>query len=626
MNCRPRCSAAILTFAIAFGSLILAGCGSQQSVKPTPPPPSPSARVEAQLRDGNFLSAAQEYSRLAQTSNSDKAKRFQALAIFCYLDGGDREAALTTFEASPSEDSDPLTVLAMVVLGIGTADGKNAVERLKAIDTRRLTPYQRSVYDRAQARASIGSASYASAFSSYVAADRYILPSTKRAQLHTDIWRTLAAMDGNSITAARSAAIKDEVPWLDLALAVRPNMHEPAALAGAISRWQSNNQNHAANISLAEYLLELSEDLSAKTRHIALLLPFHGRYENAADAIRDGFLSAWYGAQSDKSRPSVSIYSVDATTVNAVYDRAVENGADVIVGPLEKTTVETLTSRPELRVRTLTLNVADNLAASSIDDAESPNSALLFQFGLAPEDEAREAADRMRADGHVRAVVIGPESQWGRRIIGRFNERWQTQGGILLDQVTYGTGENTYSNSVQGALNVDLSEARAADLRRLLRREIEFEPRRRADVDAIFLAGFPLGVRQLLPQLRYFRAEEVPMYSTSHAYSGLSNPAADQDLDGLNFGDMPWLFGAADAPSLDLFTSNWPDRPPGSGRLFALGLDAYRILPYLARMRHQPDLRVPGTTGLLSMDENGRVVRRLTWARFSAGAPRLIDR
>ena len=625
MKFRPHYRVAILTFATVFASLFIAGCGPQKSVKRTPPPPSPSANAEAQLRNGNFLSAAQQYAQLANSSTTDKASRYQALAIFCYLDGGDRETAFSIFNASDGENADPLTTLAAIALGVDTQDGVSPTQRLESIEQRRLSPYQRSVYERVSGRLALAAGSYASALSSFIAADRYILPTAKRAQLHQDIWRSLSGMDSNSIAAARANSLRAESPWLDLAIAVRPNMHEPAALADAIERWRTNHQSHAANITLVEYLLELSEDLSAKTRHIALLLPFHGRYENAANAIRDGFLSAWYDAPPGRLRPTVSIYSADSTTINAVYDRAVENGADIVVGPLEKLTIETLTSRPELRVRTLTLNVADNVPTQSPADTNSPNSALLFQFGLTPEDEARDVADKMRADGHVNALVLGPETPWGRRITSKFSSHWEGQGGIVLDNVPYTNGENSYSNSVQDALNVDSSKARAAELRRVLRQAIEFEPRRRADVDAIFLAGFPLGVRQLLPQLRYFRAENVPMYSTSHAYAGKSNPAADQDLDGLNFGDMPWLFGVADSESLNLFNTNWPESAAGSGRLFAFGLDAYRIIPYLSRMRHQPDLRVPGTTGLLKMDPNGRVIRRLTWAKFSAGKPQIVD-
>jgi outer membrane PBP1 activator LpoA protein len=88
---------------------------------------------------------------------------------------------------------------------------------------------------------------------------------------------------------------------------------------------------------------------------------------------------------------------------------------------------------------------------------------------------------------------------------------------------------------------------------------------------------------------------------------------------------MPWLFGQSDRASLDLFRTNWRDSPAGAGRLFAFGLDAYRILPYLARMRHEPNLRIPGSTGVLHMDSGGRVVRDLTMARFVKGVPRLLN-
>jgi hypothetical protein len=69
----------------------------------------------------------------------------------------------------------------------------------------------------------------------------------------------------------------------------------------------------------------------------------------------------------------------------------------------------------------------------------------------------------------------------------------------------------------------------------------------------------------------------------------------------------------------------WPDLFEQHARLFALGFDAYRLVPVL--MNFEEPLRPPLTamTGVLSLDEEGRIRRELSWARFSRGVPVPMD-
>jgi len=580
----------------------------------------------AHLRAGNFSRAAAEFALLSLNSGSTESSRYRAMAVLAYLDGDDPESAALLLSEMSSVEIIKSPVLALARAASDNFDGgtSEAMEQLELIDVRKLSMYQRNVYYRTLGRLSILNRSYSVASAAFIAADAYALPETKRVSLHKNIWRALSHMDDAAIHAAYSNGSSREKGWLELGLSVLPNLHNNVEITVAIENWQTKHPEHAANLWLVPHLYELSESLSIQIRHIALLLPFDGTYGNASIAIRDGFLSAWYMAPKNGNRPTVSVYYVDADRVNAVYDTAVTNGADLIVGPLKKSAVETLIARDEIPVRTLTLNVADSAIDPSL--TIDLHGSRLFQFGLLPEDEAAGVAEKARADGFLRAVTLAPATPWGTRLTKEFSHRWQQLGGILLNEATYDDQENSYAESVKNALNIDQSEARAVALQQALNQTIQFEPRRRADIDMIFVAGFPLSTRQLLPHLRYFRAETVPVYSTSHTYVGVTDPAADRDLDGLHFGDMPWLFGEADVDTFNSFNQNWPNSTPGSGRLFAFGLDAYRILPHLNRMRYQPGFRIPGATGQLGMTPTGRVVRELVWARFVSGVPKLLHR
>ncbi|MDO6806074.1 penicillin-binding protein activator, partial [Wenyingzhuangia sp. 1_MG-2023] len=89
------------------------------------------------------------------------------------------------------------------------------------------------------------------------------------------------------------------------------------------------------------------------------------------------------------------------------YAEALMSGAQWVVGPVSKQEVVALEQRQDLAIPTLALNYGDPAA-----DNEATTSANLYQFGLAPEDDAIQAANQAWADGHRRALVMIPEGSW----------------------------------------------------------------------------------------------------------------------------------------------------------------------------------------------------------------------
>ncbi len=227
-------------------------------------------------------------------------------------------------------------------------------------------------------------------------------------------------------------------------------------------------------------------------------------------------------------------------------------------------------------------------------------------------------------EGLAKALVLAPEGAWGARMEGAFAAQWREVGGTLAEAGRYSRDAQSISEAVAALVNVDASEARARALQGFLGRRIEHEPRARSDADFVFVAAFPEDARQIRPQLRFHRAGGLPVLATSHLYSGTPNPGADGDLDGVRFADMPWVLtpGEADPETQDRIAGLWPERHQRFRRLFALGVDAYRLVPHLGRMAARPATRVEGVTGRLGLDADYRVHRELTWARFQDGLPR----
>ncbi len=248
--------------------------------------------------------------------------------------------------------------------------------------------------------------------------------------------------------------------------------------------------------------------------------------------------------------------------------------------------------------------------------------ANIYQFGLAIEDEAIQAARRAWNDGQRTALVMTLESEWGKRATAAFTEEFSALGGLVLDTIEYANRDD-YSAKVTDLLAINESEERSNLLRQIIGPGFETEDRRRQDVDAIFLGALPQAARQIKPTLAFFYAGNIPVYATSNIYSGRPNPISDQDLNNILFTGSPWLLRPPSDNHIRL-AQQGKNTDSRFGRLYALGLDAYQLYPYLNQLAASPSARINGETGSLSIQHNNHVQRELDWAVFQDGQPQLI--
>ena len=134
------------------------------------------------------------------------------------------------------------------------------------------------------------------------------------------------------------------------------------------------------------------------------------------------------------------------------------------------------------------------------------------------------------------------------------------------------------NKSIEQILQLDLSQGRARDLKQLLG-SFEFEPRRRQDVDAIFMLATPRLGRQIKPLLAFHYAGEIPVYATSDIYEGTAQ--SEPDLNGIIFSNLPWFF--QNTPEKNSLLKN-NEAPAKLQRLYALGVDA-PFVPSIAATR-----------------------------------------
>ena len=200
-----------------------------------------------------------------------------------------------------------------------------------------------------------------------------------------------------------------------------------------------------------------------------------------------------------------------------------------------------------------------------------------------------------------------------------------SKGGRIASKVNFQEGAN-YADIVKKLVAIDGSELRSEKLLSLLpRRNMEFVPRRRNDIDFIFLVADPDAGRQIKPTLAFYFAENIPVYSIPSIYEGTYNPTGNRDLNGITFVDSPWMLRPGDIQN----------RPAGDNlrqasgplqRLRAMGVDSFRLHPRLQQFSSGNITSLRGATGKISMNENQVFHRQLEAARFVDGIATLIEK
>ena len=199
-----------------------------------------------------------------------------------------------------------------------------------------------------------------------------------------------------------------------------------------------------------------------------------------------------------------------------------------------------------------------------------------------------------------------------------FATEFEGLGGRLLDYRSYTPDKQDFSGDIESLMGLSGSVARYKRMRANMGGNLQFDPRRRQDAELIFLATAAGPGRLLKSQLKFHYSGDLPTYSTSSVNSmdGRSNT----DLNGIMFADVPWLVDPhawiQDLPPT--YAEHWPEERRLS-RLHAMGYDSYNLIASLYASRGGQMEPLNGATGQLSIDRNGRVHRRLSWAQFQRG-------
>ncbi len=363
-------------------------------------------------------------------------------------------------------------------------------------------------------------------------------------------------------------------------------------LSGLCASVQANTT--VAENAPAEPAPLAQSDNAPPPKRLALLLPLRSSvFGAAADAVRTGFLTA-----SERTRDNLVITIIETgdsvqDVLSAYNDAAVKY--DIIVGPLARSAVTALAQSNNIVKPTIALAQPD-----LPDGAEQRLPRQLLLVGLSIEDEARQVAawtERVKTPGKI--FSIATNIAWQRRAAKAFTQQAR-QIGLTVDNLELSVPNNALSASGLAQLSQRIQAERPA---------------------LLFVA---LDAAQTI-QLRSAIGSEIPLYGTSQlnpltlatataalnaaakaAAANAAPPANDSrlpELDGVHLVDMPWQLQAdhAAVAAYPRSVANTDGKPNADlERLYALGIDAFRVASEIAAQRSGFD--IDGVTGQINVN------------------------
>ena len=457
--------------------------------------------------------------------------------------------------------------------------------------------------------------------------EKFLATHEEKITNHKNIWNNLQQLTPNFLRLANQGNFSQAMQgWLTIAYITKQYDADQKELSNAVEVWQHNFPNHPANLMLD---LKNSSNIPIndyssnninnnqqaviiekfkKLNKIALLLPLSGPYSKSAIAIKNGFLAASYNKKSETKKPEIIVLDTHQQPISNLYNQAIKEGANLIVGPLIKEDLEKLARFTKISTPVLALNTLQNVHAD-----------MLFQFGLPPEVESQSMVEKAKDNHHKNAFFIVQNNELGKRMLNSISKNWQSIGGNII-QISNFSNKTDLNKTLTMALGIEDSNNRAKDLTNL-GIKFNFEPRRRQDIDCIFLITNPENARQVKPLLNFYYASKIPVYANSAIYSGIPNPSLNRDLDGIQFCDIPWMLdGTIANHSIYQAVKNlWKENFSQYSRLYALGIDAYKLSNQMPQLLYMPEVGISGMTGILKIDHNNIIYRKLMWGTFENG-------
>lgn len=411
--------------------------------------------------------------------------------------------------------------------------------------------------------------------------------------------------------------------WVALADIIKTDLTDAVRLPNELSRWKNMFPNAVNYNLLPEQVIALLNVEPFAPQRIGLLLPLSGKLAKQAELVRDGFMANYQFS----SNVVIEIIDTGLLSIEEIETVLLDKQIDFLVGPLQKEKIEEFDASDVIKgITQLNLNIPEIMpnylgAVNKSINAELPaNIAPKFYFSLSPEDEIEQAIEFFLENGVKNPAVIYADNTLGKRLFERFNQVWSAATEETVEAIAF-RNKSKLGKAVEDLLDVTSSEARIAEMVKLLGRELETEARSRTDIDAVYVIANSQQTRLIKPffdvSISAF-GNRLPIYASSRSYVVDESESQMRDLNGLVFTEMPWLVRNTD-PALHGLYDKIGEQQTQLKKLFAFGYDAHQLIYALQQLALLPKQTMKGLTGALSVTTENKIKRRLSWSRYQQG-------
>lgn len=594
-----------LILIIVTSSLLISSCTTP--VKPTAETKYQIEidRAKKLMSDGKFHDAAQTYTAIAKKTTPPAQDLYRLLAAEAFIKDADMKSAKAIADRINTSQLDQQNKIKWRLLYgrlyLDQNKPEETLHQLESIRVNTLSPDLKREYYALQAEVFSRIGNHLESARAHIEIGKFPLDPIQLDKNNNSIFDQLSQLSPQTLTRLQPTSPPILNGWMGLTLIFKQTTKNSAEFNSQIESWKKQNPEHPGISFLQNEQTSKRVLVGQKPTMIGVLLPQSGPFAHASEAIKEGILIAQ--SYNHSERPKLKFYDTEFDAPYQLYQRAIEDGCNIIIGPLNKHKLKSLAEGGELLVPVLALNQLPNFQFSN-----------LFQFGLNPEDEANQAAESAWSDGYRRALILTPNSNFGDRMATHFSNYWREMGGTVVEMQSYDTHTNDYSRPINNLFRttVGSGEAQSQYGSGASQNNMAF----------VFLIALPQQARQIWPQIQYYASTSTRVYATSQIYGGRENPYLDQDLSGITFCDIPWLFGQSGGqnPSLETVADSQQRPMNNYVRFVALGFDAYNLLPNLQDMQSS-GAQYQGVTGLLTLAKNNQFRRSLQCAEFEQGRP-----
>lgn len=574
-------------FIVAAMALLLTGCPSLIG-------------TDSASYDEVSLSSS-EYLRKAEQSLGEQKVDYQVLAARAYLKEGQVSKAQSTIESLPAELSDAQRNSGMLVaaeIELAKRNNQQTAALLNRLPVNKLKSSEQARFYQARIQMTDKRNTYA-LLRDYIALE-IVTPTNERKQnVINASWNELISIPVEQLDRMQANSNEPTLAgWLELARIYQQNKDNTPQLKEILNRWVAQNPNNPYSRLMPTPMANLLGFTTEQAGQVALLLPLSGQAQIFGQAIEAGFMAAM--TEDNSNHVQVTVYDTNTQSVPAIIKQIESsNVPTAVIGPLLKQDVEQAISNPTL---------LDMLALNQPQQVRAQNN--ICYFALSPEDEAKDAARYMKANGHLLPLLIVPQSNLGDRVAKAFEDEWIALGGEGALATRY-YNEVGLSESLNNRAGIRLTGVPVTPGKILTPGQ---------EVDAVYILGNRNELTLIRAMINMEPSNKVhanAMYSSSRSNMAEADPDFRIEMEGLRFSEIPLLAGIDNrklTQAMQAFNNDY-----SQVRLYALGMDAWKLANRFSELKSLPNFELQGYTGKLTTGTNCEVIRQLTWLEYQQG-------